>query len=134
MTVSAPLYRLPDTRLVSIEYPGPFASSSSSTTAAVQTLGGRDRLTRALSKEDGVVELNFRPENNFSHPVGGETVNGGNLAVLRIVKRRRRADRKKTKIVGEHLVEESGLYTVQCLGSIAKSVRFIGACLLLCVA
>ena len=126
MTISAPLYRLPDAQLVSIEYPGPVASTSSSLNVAVGTLGGQDRLTRALSKPDGVVELNFRPENNFSHPVGGETVEAGNMAVLRIIKRRRRAGRKKSKIVGEHLVEEAGAYTVQCVGSIAKSVRFIG--------
>lgn len=126
MTVSAPLYRLSDEQIVSIEYPGPVASTSASTAAAVQTLGGQERLTRALSKSDGVVELRFRPGDSFSHPVGGETVKAGNMAVLKIVKRRRRAGRKKSKIVGEELVEESGIYTVECVGCVSKSVRFIG--------
>lgn len=126
MTVSAPTYRLPEAQLVSIEYPGPVASTSSSTAAAVQTLGGHERLTRTLSKPDGVVELNFRPSDSFSHPVGGETVDAGNVAVLKIVKRRRRDGRKKTKIVGEELVDESGIFTVECVGRVSKSVRFIG--------
>lgn len=53
MTRPAASYRIPTaTSLVSIEYPGPVSSSSSSIDQAVATLGGLHRLSRALASSN----------------------------------------------------------------------------------
>ena len=135
---SAPTYRLDSTALplVSIEYPGPVASKPQSTAAAIATLGGHGRLTRALCKTDGIVELNFRPDVTFSHAVGGDTVEAGNTVVLKVVKRRRKKRPEGTAIEQDGTagpggkkaaeVQSSGVFTLEVVGAVSRVVRFKG--------
>ena len=126
---AAPLHRIPPTSLVTIEYPGPVASSSASQKTAIETLGGLPRLSRALYKAEGVVELNFRPGVTFSHTIGGTTVEGRNMVLIKVSKKRRRT-RAKDRMDGLEengdRQEETGVYTVQAVGTVRKVVRFRG--------
>jgi hypothetical protein len=156
MTRPAASYRVPTaTSLVTIEYPGPVSSSSSSIDEAVATLGGLHRLSRALASSSkipnaatsnnpddaaaaaggiggagsgadaGVVELNFRPEHPFSHATPGETVPANNWLVVKVTKRKRR------KRPGVEVEKEdgasTGVFKVEPVGSVSKVVRFRGA-------
>ena len=124
-TSIAPLHRIPPTSLVVIEYPGPVASTSTSEEHAIETLGGLPRLSKALSKPDGVVELNFRPRVAFSHALGGTTVEGRNLVLIKVAKKRRRKVTPEQED-GRNTQEGSGVYTVRAVGAVHKVVRFRG--------
>lgn len=119
----APEYTLPSTSHAIIEYPGPVASTSTAQFQAIKTLGGPSRLSKALRSDNGIVELNFRPDVTFSHAVGGETVQAGNIILLKVTKRRRRRT-DKTRIEGENVVPDHGVYKVEAVGVVDKLVRF----------
>ncbi|KAK9899970.1 hypothetical protein P389DRAFT_165068 [Cystobasidium minutum MCA 4210] len=126
----APTYSLPSSSYALVEYPGPVASTSkASHSQAIKTLGGIPRLSKALQAQDGVVEINFRPDVPFSHTVGGESLNstdgGCNVVLLKVTKKRRRQT-DKTKIVGEKVVNDAGVYKVDVMGVVDKLVRFRG--------
>ena len=140
----APTYSLPSTSYALIEYPGPVASTSTTShSQAIKTLGGIPRLSRALHAQDGVVEINFRPDVPFSHTVGGENLTsssspdggggGCNVVLLKVVKKRRRRT-DKTKIVGEKVVDDRGVYKVDVMGVVDKLVRFRGELVTACIA
>lgn len=123
----APTYRLPSASYALVEYPGPVASTSTSQSQAIKTLGGLPRLSKALHAEDGVVEINFRPDTTFSHAVGSENItDGSNIVLLKVIKKRRRKT-DKTKIVGEKVVDDRGVYKLEVMGVVEKLVRFRGA-------
>lgn len=122
----APSYRVHPPAIVTVEYPGPVASSSKSQLKAVDTLGGIQRLTKALDNPHGIVELNFRPKEPFSHTVPGDTVRTKNMVVVKVIKRRRK--RRKTKIVGHEVLDDVGVYKVESVGTVEKVVRFRCEC------
>lgn len=123
----APSYGLPSNSFALIEYPGPVASTSTSQAQAIKTLGGQARLSKTLQSQDAVVELNFRPDVPFSHSVAGENIEAGNVVLLKVVKRRRKRT-DKTKIVGEKVVQDHGVYKVEALGVVDRLVRFRSEC------
>ncbi|KAF8391825.1 hypothetical protein HHK36_022163 [Tetracentron sinense] len=59
---------LPDTEAFAVHYPG-YPSSSS---RAVETLGGPEAILKARSLQSNCLELHFRPEDPYSHPAFGE--------------------------------------------------------------
>ena len=67
-----------------------------------------------MSKEEGIVDLRYRPRDVQSRPIQGEVLQTRNLLV-RVVKRRRRGD-----LLGE---EEK---RVEIVGIIPKTCRFRG--------
>jgi general transcription factor 3C polypeptide 5 (transcription factor C subunit 1) len=122
---TAPERTLPSTSFYSIEYPG-FVQETS-VPQAIRTLGGQscvdDAFKRTASKHGRCLELNFRPDNPFSHPVPGEIVPTTNI-VLKVVRRKRKIPSSTSNDSG-HI----GEYTVQAVGIGRKTARFRGAVL-----
>jgi len=120
---TAPERPLPSTSFYSIEYPGYVQPKA--VPQAIRTLGGHlavdNAFKRSGAKLDRCLELNFRPENPFSHPVPGEIVQTSNV-VLKVVQRRR-------KIPAGYDSGPIGEYTVEAVGLIPKTARFRGMCL-----
>ncbi|KIJ56642.1 hypothetical protein M422DRAFT_57318 [Sphaerobolus stellatus SS14] len=121
-TKPAQAHPLPSQQFYSIEYPGYVSSSSIPT--AIHTLGGQtciDNVFRRIKRNSGrdnVVDLKFRPDNPFCHPVPGE-VTGTNNLLLRVVKRKRRV------VDGsQNPLDVTGEYTAQLVGIIPKTLRF----------
>jgi len=86
----APEIQIPPVRIYSVEYPGYVQPTS--VPEAVRTLGGKQALEKAFrksSKPDAFLELRYRPNNPFAHPVAGEVVQTNSI-LLKIVKRRRK--------------------------------------------
>jgi len=115
----APEIQIPPVRVYSVEYPGYVQPTS--VPEAVRTLGGQQALEKAFrksSKPDAFLELRYRPDNPFAHPIAGEVVQTNSI-LLKIVKRRRkRADEQDVGPVGE--------YTVEPVGLIPGTARFRG--------
>ncbi|KAK6928942.1 Transcription factor IIIC subunit 5, HTH domain [Dillenia turbinata] len=59
---------LPSSEAFAIHYPG----YPSSTSRALQTLGGLDEICKARCSQSSKLELHFRPEDPYSHPAFGE--------------------------------------------------------------
>ena len=118
---TAQAHELPTSHFFSIEYPGYVRPESVST--AVHSLGGQSSIDRAFRrsapKEDALLELNFRPDNPFSHPLPGDLVPTNNI-LLKVVKRRLKRppddDGSQKDITGE--------YTATAVGVIPKTARF----------
>ncbi|XP_010247586.1 PREDICTED: general transcription factor 3C polypeptide 5, partial [Nelumbo nucifera] len=59
---------LPEAKVFAVHYPG----YPSSTSRAVETLGGPEAITKVRSSQSNCLELRFRPEDPYSHPAFGE--------------------------------------------------------------
>jgi general transcription factor 3C polypeptide 5 (transcription factor C subunit 1) len=129
----APEIQIPPVRVYSVEYPGYVQPTSVS--EAVRTLGGQPTLERAFrksSKPDAFLELRYRPDNPFAHPIAGEVVQTNSI-LLKVVKRRRKrvegasADGQDTGLVGEYTVEPVGLIpgTARFRGELTGQVWFL---------
>ncbi|KAI5084421.1 hypothetical protein GOP47_0000590, partial [Adiantum capillus-veneris] len=59
---------VPEKALFAVNYPGYPASIP----RAVETLGGKEAISKARSSETNYIELRFRPEDPYAHPVFGE--------------------------------------------------------------
>ncbi|KAF9663088.1 hypothetical protein SADUNF_Sadunf17G0002200 [Salix dunnii] len=59
---------IPSKEGFAVHYPG----YPSSTSRAIQTLGGTESILKARSSQSNKLELYFRPEDPYSHPVSGE--------------------------------------------------------------
>ncbi|KAF7132871.1 hypothetical protein RHSIM_Rhsim09G0003800 [Rhododendron simsii] len=75
----------PRTEAFAVHYPG----YPSSTTRAIETLGGSEGILKARCLQSNKLELHFRPEDPYSHPVFGELQPCNNF-LLRISKRKER--------------------------------------------
>lgn len=121
-TTPAPERPLPSTPFYSIEYPGYVQIQSVS--KAIKTLGGQSSVDnafkRSAAKLDRCLELNFRPENPFSHPVPGEIVPTSKI-VLKVVQRRRKIAHSSAHDSGP-----IGEYTLEAVGVTPKTARFRG--------
>ncbi|PSS35759.1 General transcription factor 3C polypeptide like [Actinidia chinensis var. chinensis] len=72
----------PSAEAFAVHYPG----YPSSTTRAVETLGGSEGILKARSLQSNKLELHFRPEDPYSHPAFGE-LHPCNSFLLRISKK-----------------------------------------------
>lgn len=66
---------LPSNEVFAVHYPG----YPSSTSRAIQTLGGSEAILKARSSKSNKLELRFRPEDPYSHPAFGEVRPCNNL-------------------------------------------------------
>lgn len=120
----APEIQIPPVRIYSVEYPGYVQQTS--VPEAVRTLGGQQALEKAFrkcSKPDAFLELRYRPDNPFAHPVAGEVVQTNSI-LLKIVKRRRK--RVEEASTDEQGASSAGEYTVEPVGLIPGTARFRG--------
>lgn len=99
-----------------VEYPGIVKNPEK----ALKTLGGLDAIDEAFGKETlGHMQLNYRPEDEFSHPINGEVVNTSNLVLC--------VTRKIHKASG--IVEST---TAEIVGVAEKTARFRSMALICC--
>jgi general transcription factor 3C polypeptide 5 (transcription factor C subunit 1) len=120
----APEIQIPPVRVYSVEYPGYVQPTS--VPEAVRTLGGQQALERAFrksSKPDAFLELRYRPDNPFAHPIAGEVVQTNSI-LLKVVKRRRK--RVGGASIGEQDTGLVGEYTIEPVGLIPGTARFRG--------
>lgn len=114
----AQIHPLPSQHFYSVEYPG--YVSPGSIPDAVHTMGGQRCINNAFKRmkrnggRDNVVDLNFRPNDAFAHPVSGDVISTNNL-LLKVVKRRR-------KRLSDN--EPLGDYTAEVVGLIPQTLRF----------
>lgn len=123
-TSPAPEIQIPPVRVYSVEYPGYIQPTS--VPEALRTLGGQQALERAFrksSKPDTFLELRYRPDNPFAHPIAGEVVQTNSI-LLKVVKRRRK--RAERSFVNEQDASPVGEYTVEPVGLIPGTARFRG--------
>jgi general transcription factor 3C polypeptide 5 (transcription factor C subunit 1) len=120
----APETQIPPVRVYSVEYPGYIQPTS--VPEAVGTLGGHQALEKAFrksTKPEAFLELRYRPDNPFAHPIAGEVVRTNSI-LLKVVKRRRK------RVVGASADEQDagsvGEYTVEPVGLIPGTARFRG--------
>lgn len=110
---------LPSTPVYAVEYPG-FVSAAS-IPYIIRTLGGQTSLEnafkRSATREDSLIELRFKPDNPFSHPIAGNVVPTHNI-LLKVVKRKR----KRRDTSGSN--ETVGEYKAQAIGLVTKTARF----------
>jgi general transcription factor 3C polypeptide 5 (transcription factor C subunit 1) len=70
--------KLPEQIFSIVEYPG-FVKNSGK---AIETLGGEDAIDDAFRKEElGCLQLNYTPQDKFSHAINGDVINTSNLVV-----------------------------------------------------
>lgn len=128
---AAPEYSIPKASFYSIEYPGYVEPQADSVARAMSTLGGPSRVEAAFrSSVQGNVkhrplvplELRFRPENPFAHPIPADMVNSGKL-VLKVTTRRKRK-RADAMDVDHQLPEVQSEYKAEVIGSVWKTARF----------
>ena len=120
----APEIQIPPVRVYSVEYPGYVQPTS--VPEAVRTLGGQQALEKAFrksSKPDAFLELRYRPDNPFAHPIAGEVVQTNSI-LLKIVKRRRK--RVEGSSSGGQDPGPVGEYTVEPVGLVPGTARFRG--------
>lgn len=120
----APEIQIPPVRVYSVEYPGYVQPTS--VPEAVRTLGGQQALEKAFrksSKPDAFLELRYRPDNPFAHPIAGEVVQTNSI-LLKVAKRKRK------RVAGTSPDEQDagpiGEYTVEPVGLIPGTARFRG--------
>lgn len=119
----APEIQIPPVRVYSVEYPGYVQTTS--VPEAVGRLGGQQALEKAFrksNKPDSFLELRYRPDNPFAHPIAGEVVQTNSI-LLKVVKRKKRVIGTSTD---ERDAESVGEYTVEPVGLIPGTARFRG--------
>ena len=120
----APEKPLPQAHFYSVEFPGYVRPES--VNKAIQHLGGQNAIERAFkrnsTRSESFLELSWRPENPFAHPVSGNVVHSNNI-LLKVTKRRRKRRN------GQNLAEPEGEFTAEAIGVTNKIVRFRGKCI-----
>jgi general transcription factor 3C polypeptide 5 (transcription factor C subunit 1) len=124
MAGSAPVFSVPPTDLVSVEYPS--FLSDADLPRALDSMGGLAAFSRALNppadgSDPAAIELRLTPDDPYEHPVEGGTVSSVNL-VLKVTRRRRR--RRTSTDAAESSSE--GIFTVEPAGVVHRAVRFRG--------
>ncbi|KAJ3091218.1 tau 95 subunit of transcription factor TFIIIC [Quaeritorhiza haematococci] len=112
----APSKPLPKWMFHVIEYPGYVADIEK----VFLTLGGHQSIEKSFNEQDlGSLELRYRPEDMFSHPISGDVINTSNL-LLKVTRRRR-----KRPIPGAD-PSENQQTKMEIVGVINKTCRFRG--------
>lgn len=112
---------LPQVVFYSVEYPG--CVQESSIPLVIRKMGGQLKLDNAFrrsgQKKNVLLELSFRSNDPFAHPIPGDVVPANNL-LLKVVKRKRKscssASSSKDSAIGE--------FTANIVGVISKTARF----------
>lgn len=110
----SPLIPIGDKKFLDIEYPGIVKR----TKRAIKTLGDEKALAQSLANKTQV-NLRFRPEDPFSHPIHGDIIPTSKL----LAKVTRRV--KRNKKTGQ-VEETDDDWRTEIVGSVTHSVRFRG--------
>jgi general transcription factor 3C polypeptide 5 (transcription factor C subunit 1) len=126
MFQSAPVFSVPSTDLVSVEYPSFLGDAD--VPRALESVGGLGAFSRALDlpadgSEPAAIELRLTPEDPYEHPVEGGSVSSANL-VLKVTRRRRRKGKGRQAEAGQ---DSEGVFTVEPVGLVRRAVRFRGS-------
>ncbi|KAI5125023.1 hypothetical protein M0805_007447 [Coniferiporia weirii] len=110
---------LPAENFFSIEFPGYVQEGSAH--RAIQHLGGPSSVARAFkrgaTKVETLLELNWRPNNPFSHPIPGGIVYSNNI-LLKVTKRKRK------RREGDEGGGPVGEFVAEAVGVVPKTMRF----------
>jgi general transcription factor 3C polypeptide 5 (transcription factor C subunit 1) len=120
----APFLSIGHQAFQSIEYPGPIGPSTSSLEKALRTLGHQEDLDTVFNKAQQNLELRFRPDDHWAHPVSGDRATTHRL-LLKVTRRRRRC-RSQEAEAHTGVDGVGGLYKVDIPGTIKQTVRFRG--------
>lgn len=82
----APSFPLPSRSLLCVEHPAHVRDVQ----RAITTLGGLPALTKAFEEAAKLLELRFRPEDPYAHPLFGDYTLGSSL-LLKVTRRRKKA-------------------------------------------
>ncbi|KAL5487831.1 TFC1 [Sanghuangporus weigelae] len=110
---------IPENQYYAVEFPG-FVQDGSEK-RAIEHLGGQGAIERVFKrnapKSHSLLELSWRPENPFAHPIPGAIVHANNI-LLKVTKRKRKRRN------GEELPAPEGEFIAEAVGVIPKTVRF----------
>ncbi|CAG8481585.1 8635_t:CDS:2 [Dentiscutata erythropus] len=113
----APEKVLPTQQFFAVEYPGNVIN----TEKALQTLGGQRGLKKAVNED--LLELRFRPNNPFCHPINGDIIPTANL-LLKVTRRRKKVTYHHTRRDSDE--ESIKGFNFEIMGIISKTCRFRG--------
>ncbi|KAJ3147212.1 tau 95 subunit of transcription factor TFIIIC [Geranomyces variabilis] len=105
----APSQTLPGWKFHVVEFPGYVKDSAK----VLKMLGGTGAIEKAFSEDLKVLELRYRPDDPFSHPVNGEIIHTGNLLLSVTTKRRKRRPSSEPPQI-----------TTRFLGTVTKTCRY----------
>ncbi|GBC00423.1 hypothetical protein RclHR1_03850021 [Rhizophagus clarus] len=113
---AAPSKNIPPKQIFVIEYPGYVKNIN----RVLHTLGGEKGLKKAINED--LMELRFRPDDPFCHPINGDVIPTSNL-LLKVTRRK-----KKQNENVNYEEEKANLKDVKfdILGIISKTCRFRG--------
>ncbi|KAJ3192280.1 tau 95 subunit of transcription factor TFIIIC [Irineochytrium annulatum] len=117
----APSFPLPNWNFSIVEYPGRVVDVDK----AIQTLGGTRAIEKAFTPSDpknpelNFLELRFRPDDPFCHPIIGEIIPTSNL-LLKYTRKRR----KKPTGPDGHWAPEDVIEKTEIVGMVTKTARF----------
>ncbi|KAF0391087.1 hypothetical protein F8M41_010778 [Gigaspora margarita] len=114
----APEKVLPTQQFFAVEYPGNVIN----TEKALQTLGGQRGLKKAVNED--LLELRFRPNNPFCHPINGDIIPTANL-LLKVTRRRKKVKGHHTRRDSDDEESING-FNFEIMGIISKTCRFRG--------
>ncbi|KAJ3154164.1 tau 95 subunit of transcription factor TFIIIC [Geranomyces michiganensis] len=105
----APSQTLPGWNFHVVEFPGYVKDS----TKVLKMLGGTEAMEKAFAEDLKVLELRYRPDDPFSHPINGEIIPTGNLLLSVTTRRRKRQPAAEPPEV-----------RTRFLGTVTKTCRF----------
>ncbi|PWW72505.1 hypothetical protein C7212DRAFT_226827 [Tuber magnatum] len=121
--VYAPWHTVPPRKIISIEHPAIIRNVDK----AIETLGGA-RALKKLSETNASsgLDLRFRPEDIMQPPIQSKIVETNNILLkIRIPKRKRApGEGPDERSVLDKLRDAGGEYTIETVGTIARTVRF----------
>ncbi|KAJ3217872.1 tau 95 subunit of transcription factor TFIIIC [Dinochytrium kinnereticum] len=114
-TKLAPLLPLPNWNFHVIEYPGLVEDYEE----AVRTMGGSRSIEKAFAADVGRLELRYRYDDPFSHPIFGDVINTSNL-LLKITRKRKKGRRSSEG----HDPKDDFVVKTEIVGVVTKTCRF----------
>ncbi|TPX52602.1 hypothetical protein SeMB42_g01287 [Synchytrium endobioticum] len=111
---------LPPLRFHLVEYPGIVKSLD----VAIDTLGGHESMAKGFRDDIGRVDLRFRHQNPFAHPIPGDVVSTGNL-IIKVTKRKRKIKHTDTFAAAHNACPNPYVeIQTEVIGVASKTARF----------
>ncbi|KAJ3269538.1 tau 95 subunit of transcription factor TFIIIC [Borealophlyctis nickersoniae] len=118
----APSRPLPRWNFHVVEYPGYVKDEQK----VLQTLGGMPAIEKAFNEDLKGLELRYRPDDPFSHPINGEIIATTNL-LLKVTRRRKKKKKEQTDVADEGAGgDEPWKINTEIVGVVSKTCRFRG--------
>ncbi|CAI2172733.1 5960_t:CDS:10 [Funneliformis geosporum] len=116
---AAPSKIIPSRQIFVIEYPGYVKNVDK----VLQTLGGEKGLKKAVN--ESLMELRFRPDDPFCHPINGDVIPTSNL-LLKVTRRKKKRQNKDMNRENDEQASVKEDIKFDILGIISKTCRFRG--------